>query len=216
MAIDRNKFVSLSYELTSGDFDGEVKERASSESPLTFVYGAGLMLPKFEEHLLGLKQGDNYKFMVKSDDAYGPIFEERIVDLPKDIFKVDGKLDETLLALGNVVPMMDASGNRLQGTVKEVRDNDVKMDFNHPMAGQDLYFKGEVLEVRQATDEEIAALLGGGGCGSGCGCGSDGGSCGTSDQGCGCSTEEAANCGCGDTQEHNHGGGGCGSGCGCN
>ncbi len=215
MAIDRNKFVSLSYELTSESFEGDVKERATAESPLTFVFGAGLMLPKFEEHLLGLKPGDNYKFKVESDDAYGPIYEERIVNLPKDIFKVDGKIDETLLTLGNVVPMMDASGNRLQGTVKDIQETEVKMDFNHPMAGQDLYFKGEVLEVRQATDEEIAQLMGGG-CGSGCGCGSSGGSCGTSSEGCGCSTEEAANCGCGDTHDHASHGGGCGSGCGCN
>lgn len=213
MAIDRNKFVALSYELTAEGFDGELKERATSEAPLTFVYGAGLMLPKFEEHILGLKAGDEYQFKISTDDAYGPLFEDRIVDLPKDIFKVDGKLDEEMLEIGNVVPMMDSGGNRLQGTVKSVTDDEVKMDFNHPMAGQDLYFKGTVLEVRQATDEELAQAAGAhsGGCGGGCGCGSGDAS---SEGGC-CSSDEASSCGCGEPASEMSGGG-CGSGCGCN
>lgn len=205
MAIDRNKFVALSYELTSGGFSGEVKEKATEESPLSFVYGAGLMLPKFEEHILGLKAGEAYEFCIKSDDAYGPVFDDRIVDLPKDIFKVDGKVDETLLVIGNMVPMMDTSGNRLQGIVKEVADDQVTMDFNHPMAGEDLYFKGSVLEVRQATDEELAQAAGvnsgGCGCGSGCGCSSEGDSHGS--------------CGCGPEESVEASGGSCGSGCGC-
>ncbi len=202
MAIDRNKFVALSYELTSGSFSGEVKERATEESPLSFVYGAGLMLPKFEEHILGLKSGESYEFCIKSDDAYGPVFEDRIVDLPKDIFKVDGTVDESLLVVGNMVPMMDTSGNRLQGIVKNVADDEVTMDFNHPMAGEDLYFKGAVLEVRQATDEELAQAAGvnSGGCGSGCGCGSE------ANNSCGCGPEETVGASAG---------GSCGSGCGC-
>lgn len=209
MAIDRNKFVALSYELTSGSFGGEVKEKATEESPLSFIYGAGLMLPKFEEHVLGLKPGDAYEFCVKSDDAYGPVFEDRIVDLPKDIFKVEGEVDESLLVVGNVVPMMDSSGNRLQGTVKKIEADQITMDFNHPMAGEDLYFKGSVLEVRQATDEELAQAAGvnSGGCGSGCGCGSGADECGSDQGSCGCGPEESVDA---------SSGGGCGSGCGCN
>lgn len=197
MEINRNMHVSLTYELRTGGFEGELKEKAVEETPLAFVYGAGLMMPKFEEFILGLKKGDNYKFEIKSDEAYGPAFEDRIVDLPKNIFEVDGKLDEKLLVLDNVVPMMDAQGNRLNGTVKELTEENVKMDFNHPLAGADLCFQGSVLDVREATEQELAEAAGVNS--GGCGCDSNGGGCG--DGGCGTGAEAEA---------------GCGSGCGCN
>ena len=81
--------------------------------------------------------------------------------------------------------MMSSNGQRLNGLVLEVNDESVKMDFNHPLAGEDLFFAGKVLEVREASDEEVAQILsGGGGCGCGCSddsCNSEGHSC-----GCGC------------------------------
>lgn len=191
MEIARNMLVSLTYELRTGSEDGEVKERAVSESPLSFLFGAGLMLPSFEEKVEGLKTGESYSFKLAADEAYGPKYPDRIVDLPKSIFQVDGKVDEEMLEVGNSLPMMDSNGNRLNGTILEIAEENVKMDFNHPLAGEDLFFKGDVLEVREATEAEIMEAVGGGGCGSGCGCGSEGS----------CSPESEA--------------GGCGSGCGC-
>jgi len=97
--------------------------------------------------------------------------------------------------------MMSTSGQRLNGLVLEITDDVVKMDFNHPLAGENLFFKGQITEVREATEDEIAALVGGGcGCGSGGGCGS--GDCGCDDEeGCAegaCSTEgKQGGCGCG-------------------
>lgn len=202
MEINRNKYVALSYELFKGGFDGELIERAVEKEPLSFIVGTGIMLPKFEEKVLGLKQADNYEFMIGSDDAYGPYVDDKVVTLPKDIFKVDDKINEDILVVDNVIPMMDTAGNRLNGKVLEVADADIKMDFNHPMAGQDLYFKGSVLEVRDATESEIIAATqpsGGCGCGSGGGCG-DGG---CDDGSCGTGPEDGMS-------------GGCGSGCGCN
>ena len=200
MKIDINKFVSLTYELRSGGVDGELKEKAVKETPLSFVFGAGMMIQKFEDNLLGLESGDNYEFIIEHLDAYGPVMEDRIVDLPKHIFEVEGKVDENILFEGNVVPMMDNSGNRLNGTVKSIADDMVKMDFNHPLAGHDLCFKGEVLEVREATEQELAEAAGI--MSGGCGCGSGGCGSGCDDEGCGA--------------EANAQGGGCGSGCGCN
>lgn len=201
MEITRNMFVSLTYELKTGSEDGEIKEKAVADSPLDFLFGAGLMLPSFEEKVEGLKTGDSYQFSLPADEAYGPKFPDRIVELPISIFQVDGKIDEEMLVVGESLPMMDSSGNRLNGLILEITDENVKMDFNHPLAGEDLFFKGEILEVREATEAEIMEAVGGGGCGSGCGCGSG------EDSGCGsggCSTESAASSG-----------GGCGSGCGC-
>jgi len=68
---------------------------------------------------------------------------------------VDGKLQEEMLYEGNSIPMMDEQGNKLTGVITSVQDDQVVMDFNHPLAGMNLYFKGEVIEVRDATPDEI-------------------------------------------------------------
>ncbi len=194
MAITKNKMVSLTYDLRIEGANGELIEQATAEKPLNFVYGAGLMMPKFEALLEGMEQGNDFNINLSSDEAYGPIDENAIVDLPKHLFLVEGKFDDEIINVGNTVPMMSASGQRMNGLVLEITDENVKMDFNHPLAGEDLFFKGKVMGVREATDEEIAATVQGG-----CGCGS-GGSC--SDGGCGCedescATESAGGCGCG-------------------
>ena len=84
--------------------------------------------------------------------------------------------------------MMDSNGNRLNGSVLEVKDDVVVMDFNHPLAGETLHFSGEVIDVHEPTAEEIAALSApAGGCGCGCDdCGSDCGDHDHKDGGCGC------------------------------
>ncbi len=197
MKIGKNKMVSLTYDLHYDDLEGEMIEQATSEKPLSFVFGTGLMLPKFEEQLENLEAGSPFEISLQDVDAYGEEDENAIVDLPKHIFFIEGEFDEEMIAVGNSVPMMSTSGQRLNGLVLEITDDTVKMDFNHPLAGENLFFKGEILEVRDATDEEIAATLGGGcGCGSGCGCDDEG--CG---DGCGeggCDSEgKQGGCGCG-------------------
>ena len=202
MKIGKNKMVSLTYDLHYDDAAGEMIEQATSEKPLSFVFGTGLMLPKFESYLEGLEAGNPFEISLQDVDAYGELDENAIVDLPKHIFFIDGEFDEEMIAEGNSVPMMSTSGQKLNGLVLEITDDTVKMDFNHPLAGESLFFKGDILEVREATDAEIAATLGGGGCG----CGSGGG-CGSGD--CGCEDEL-----CEDASCSTEGKGGCG-GCGC-
>lgn len=175
MEITKERVVSITYELRQDTEKGQVVEQVTAEQPLTFMFGIGGMLPKFEENLAGLKIGDNFKFGLTSEDAYGPVVENAIVDVPIDVFKVDGKVDENVLKVGNSIPMMDNNGNRLQGTVTVIQETAVKMDFNHPMAGKDLFFSGEVTEVREATEQELnhGHVHQEGGCGSeGC-CGGD-------------------------------------------
>jgi FKBP-type peptidyl-prolyl cis-trans isomerase SlyD len=114
------------------------------------------MLPKFEDHLSTLKAGDAFEFTLSSDDAYGEMDQDAIIDLEKSIFEVDGKIDTEMLAVGNVIPMRDDQGHMLQGIVVSVGDELVRMDFNHPMAGNVLHFTGKVIEVREATAEELS------------------------------------------------------------
>ncbi len=199
MKIGKNKMVSLTYDLYYDDAEGELIEQATSEKPMSFVFGAGLMLPKFETHLEDFETGNPFEISLQDVDAYGELDENAIVDLPKHIFIIDGEFDEEMISVGNTVPMMSTSGQRMNGLVLEISDEIVKMDFNHPLAGENLFFKGQITEVREATDEEIAATLGGGGS---CGCGSGDGGCGSGgcgDEGCGddsCSTEGGCGCGC--------------------
>lgn len=185
MKIAANKYVSVSYDLNVGEGDErELMERATAEQPLEFVYGIGMMLPAFEKELNGLEKGAAFSFSLKPEDAYGEFQEESVVELPKNIFEVDGKFDAEMIQVGNIVPMMDNSGNRLQGSVEEIREDVVVMDFNHPLAGETLHFAGRVLDVHEATAEEIAALTAPAG---GCSCGDCGGGCdgGQKDGGCG-------------------------------
>ena len=201
MIAEKNNVVSIVYELRSGSKEGDVVESLTSENPLTFLYGTGGLLPKFEEHLSGLTSGDNFEFLLNSEDAYGPVVENAIVHVPQSVFEVDGKIDENLMKIGTMVPMMDAEGRRLNGKVVALEGDAVKMDFNHPMAGNDLYFKGEVTEVRTATEEELAH--GHIHAAGGCGCGSQEGSCNDGS----CDDKESCD------DQGGGGQGGCGCGC---
>ena len=204
MKISDNKYVSLAYDLNVGEgSDRELMEQATAERPMEFIFGANMMLEAFENQIKGLGQGDVFSFQLSPEEAYGDYDETKLVELPKNIFVINGKIDDEVLFEGNTVPMMDSSGNRLVGSVVSIGDDVVTMDFNHPLAGERMYFDGRVVGVREASAEEIAALFSGGGCGCGSGgCGSSGenGGCGTG--GCG-SDMEGAGCGCGS--------GGCGS-----
>lgn len=191
MKISTNKYVSLAYDLNVGEEDElELMEQATAEKPLDFIFGTNSMLEAFESNIDGLTEGDKFSFTLTPEEAYGEYDEEKVIDLPKNIFEVDGKIDEEMLVEGNTLPMMDSSGNRLMGSIVTIGDDTVTMDFNHPLAGELMHFSGSVLGVREASAEEIAALFSGGGC-----------SCGS--------------CGCGDGEDgegHSHG---CGSGCSC-
>ena len=165
MKVENNKMVAVEYKLT---VDGQIADQSQPGSPLEFLVGAGMLRPKFEEALMGKEPGDKVSFTLSPGDGYGEIMEEAIVDLPKNIFMVDGKLAEDILFEGSQVPMSDQQGNRMLGVVKEVGDEHVKMDFNHPMAGKTLDFEVEVVSVRDVTPEDLAAE-GGGSCGE-CDC----------------------------------------------
>jgi FKBP-type peptidyl-prolyl cis-trans isomerase SlyD len=152
--ISKNKVVRLTYELRDAGNDTLI-EKVEKEQPFTFLYGVGGLVEEFETNLSNLTVGDSFDFKIKSENAYGAIDETAVVDIPKEAFMIEGKLQEDMLEVGNVLPMRDNDGNFLQGRITGLTDSAVLMDFNHPLAGKDLHFKGEILEVRAATAEEI-------------------------------------------------------------
>jgi FKBP-type peptidyl-prolyl cis-trans isomerase SlyD len=155
MKIEKNKMVSLIYELREGNSEGRVIEALDEARPLNFVYGTGRLLPVFESNIISLTAGEPFMFALSSEMAYGEKREDMIVNVPIAVFETDGKLNEDICQVGYEVPMMDTEGNPLNGIINEITDTYVKMDFNHPMAGQDLYFSGKIIDVRDATEEEI-------------------------------------------------------------
>ncbi len=155
MKIDDKKFVSLKYELTLDNKQNEIFEKTSTEEPLSFIFGLGKMLPKFEQNLSGLKVQDKFEFSLEPDEAYGEYSEKAIVNVPVDVFKKDGIIDKSLLKIDNVVPMKMSNGHILNGLIKSFDNEFVVMDFNHILAGKKLFFSGEILSIRDATKDEL-------------------------------------------------------------
>lgn len=156
MEIQNNTVVSITYDLKIGNAEGALVEKVEAFAPFVFLFGAGGLLPEFEENLSGLTEGKAFEFSIESDNAYGPVQDEAIIELPLNIFEVDGAIPDDLLVVGRYLTMQDHQGNPLRGKVEEVGTDKVKMDFNHPLAGADLHFKGGVVSIREASEEELA------------------------------------------------------------
>ena len=192
MKIEQNKVVEFCYEL---EVDGKVVDQTTKERPLDYIHGTGSLLPKLEAHIEGMEPGAVFEITLSPADGYGEVDPERIIDLPKAAFEVNGEVREDLLVPGNTIPMMNSMGGVIPGVVVEVTADSVKMDLNHQMAGKTLHFKGEILTVREATEKELTEGLHGeyvhscgcGGChGHDGGCGDCGGCGDDHDCGCGC------------------------------
>ena len=160
MLIDKNSVVTLSYTLTTRtglSLEEKQVEKTDSSRPFVFIFGAGMLLPDFEKNLHGKKAGDKFDFFLSAEKGYGVKNDKYVMNLPIDSFKSpDGTLDLNEIRTGNTLAMSDQDGNQLQGTILEVTAVQVRMDFNHPLAGHELHFVGEVMNVRHATSEELA------------------------------------------------------------
>lgn len=156
MQITTHRVVSLTYALTN-DKTGEAIETTDENNPLVFLYGVGAMIPDFETNLNEKKAGDPFDFSIEAAKAYGLPSEEEIVMIPCNVFHDDkGNFNHAMFSVGTLVPMSDGQGHQLRGRILEITDEAVKMDFNHPLAGTDLHFVGKVLDVREATADEIS------------------------------------------------------------
>ncbi|MGZ3884036.1 MAG: FKBP-type peptidyl-prolyl cis-trans isomerase [Bacteroidia bacterium] len=157
MKINKGKVASVNYHLTANKDNGpeELVEQTSVERPFVFLYGVGQLLPDFEANLDEKSKGDKFDFRVKADKGYGLVEKDYIVNVNREAFVVDGKFDDERIKVGEDIQMHDQDGNQLIGRVMEITGDHVTMDFNHPLAGFDLHFVGEVLDVREATAEEL-------------------------------------------------------------
>ena len=155
MNISENHVVAISYTLKEKGSD-VIIEKVETSDPFIFLFGAGNLLEKFEENLNGKAVGDAFDFILMAPDAYGTLEADAIVDVPIEVFMSNGQLMEDMVIPGRQVRLVDQQGNPLTGIVLERGLEKIKIDFNHPMAGKDLHFVGKVVEIRPATEEEIA------------------------------------------------------------
>ncbi|MBD3801259.1 MAG: peptidylprolyl isomerase [Campylobacterales bacterium] len=171
MAIEMNQVVSIQYEVQA---DGKVVDSNIGGQPLVFMFGKGQIIPGLEAGIKEMAVGEKGDVLVKASDAYGDYNPEATQDVPKEQFAgIDLQEGMTLYGQGE-------DGGTVQVVVKEIKDESVIVDFNHPMAGKDLMFSVTINEVRDATADEIASgvpaenKVDHGCCGSGgghrCGC----------------------------------------------
>ncbi len=154
-AIKSHTVVSLFYTLKQNDAQGEVIEIVNKEEPALFLIGVGSLLPKFEDNLEGLTKGGQFEFKLNAEEGYGEIDPEAVGEIPLDSFKDEnGKIFE-LLKEGAILNMRNSQGGIVPGRVVKIGVEIVEMDFNHPLAGMNLHFSGEILDVRLASNEEV-------------------------------------------------------------
>jgi FKBP-type peptidyl-prolyl cis-trans isomerase SlyD len=147
---------------------------------LEFISGRRFLIAGLEKELEGKKAGDKFSAVIPPAEAYGEYSEQLKFSVPKTQFDTDVEIE---------VGMQFQAGMGQIVTVKEVKEKEVVIDANHPLAGETLYFDVEILSVRAATSEEIAAILAPrGGCGGGCG--GCGGGCGDD-----CNCDDDCSCG---------------------
>jgi len=172
MAIETNQVVSIEYEVRA---DGSVVDSNVGGQPLVFMFGKGQVIPGLETGLKDMSVGEKGDLLIKAEDAYGKYNPEATQDVSKEQFAgIDLQQGMTLYGQGE-------DGSTVQVVVKEIKDETVIVDFNHPMAGQDLMFSVTVNSVRDASADEIAS-----------GIPAENQS---SDSGC-CSSDSGHSCGC--------------------
>ena len=166
MSIENNQVVGIEYELKEKG-GNEVIDSNKGQAPLEFIVGKGQIIPGLEKELIGMNVGDKKQITVLASEAYGDINPDAVDELPKEQFAgIDLQPGLPLYGQGE-------NGETIQVVVKEVKDNSVVIDYNHPLAGKDLVFDVNVVNAREATEDELlSGQVGGGHCNDGsCGCG---------------------------------------------
>lgn len=167
--IENNRVVSIEYEVKETG-SNEILDSNKGEKPLEFIMGAGHIIKGLEEAVAHMEEGEEKEVIVAPANAYGEYFSEYVQEVPRDQFSgIDLQQGMTLFGQGE-------NGETVQVIVKDFNDDNVIIDYNHPLAGKELHFIVKVLGVREATENELNCGLhsGGhhheGGCCGGCGC----------------------------------------------
>ncbi len=149
LTVGKDRVVRFEYVLKLDD--GEVIDSSEGQEPLTYLHGHGNIIPGLERQMEGMEVGEERDITVEPEEGYGPYIEGHDLVVPLDEFPPNIKPE---VGLGLLVETPD--GRQVPYFVTEVSDTFVRLDPNHPLAGQRLHFKVKVVEVREATEEELA------------------------------------------------------------
>ena len=122
--------------------DGTVFDSSREREPLEFTIGAKQMIPGFEQGVLGMQVGESKTVEISSDQAYGPVNDQLMVEMP-----YEDQLKQMNVQVGMELPAQLQNGNQIMVVVKEIRENTILVDANHPLAGKDLIFDIEMVEI---------------------------------------------------------------------
>ncbi len=164
---EMNKIVMLAYDLW---VDGEVMDSADRNDPLIYLQGHGNIIPGLEKEIEGMKPGEKKTVIVQPEEGYGVLIEDSLVELDRSLFPEDYDPE-----IGEMLTLQDENDEIITAFITAFDDQIIEVDLNHPLAGKDLKFDIEVIEVSDATDEDIAAGHIHSGCDVCGGC--DGGEC---------------------------------------
>ena len=148
MSLELNKVISFNYVLK--DEEGTVLDSTENKTPLTFLSGSNQILPKLEEAFDGMLIGGKKNVKIDATNAYGDYDEKAVQSIKKEQFPPEAKLEEGMRYVANA-----PDGGQMPFVITEINENDIKADFNHPLAGKNLEFDVELVDVRDATAEEM-------------------------------------------------------------
>jgi FKBP-type peptidyl-prolyl cis-trans isomerase SlyD len=139
--------VSIEYKLT---VDGEILDSSDDAGLLQFLAGYGNIVPGLEREMIGMKIGESKDVVVEPADGYGEFDEEAFMDVPRNEFPSDLKIEE-----GVELNVTDEDGENQYARVESINADSVRLDFNHPLAGAELNFIVKVVALREPTKEEL-------------------------------------------------------------
>jgi FKBP-type peptidyl-prolyl cis-trans isomerase 2 len=122
--------------------NGETFDSSAGREPLEFEVGSGMVIPGFDDGVTGMTVGEKKTVNIPFAEAYGPKNPEMVIEMPKDRFPVDMQVE-----VGMPLMMSDQQGQQFQVTIVEIKEEAVMLDANHPLAGQDLIFDLELVEI---------------------------------------------------------------------
>jgi len=125
--------------------NGETFDSSGGRAPLEFEVGSGMVIKGFDDGVTGMAVGEKKTINIPVDEAYGPRNPEMLIEMPKDRFPKDMEIE-----LGMPLSMSDGNGQDFQVVVMEVKEDTVMLDANHPLAGEDLVFDLELVEIAGA------------------------------------------------------------------
>ena len=149
MQIANDRAVLIHYKVSNSG--GDVVDSSEGEEPLAYIHGQGDIVPGLEQALLGKSAGDRVKITVSPEEGYGEWDEDKVQTVPRAAFEDGGEISP-----GMRFQAQGEDGEDVIVTVKQVSNDEITIDANHPLAGQTLSFDVEIVSVRECTEEELA------------------------------------------------------------